>query len=142
MNGELIGYDSVADEDAVQRYGQEVLESFINRTVIDQACRKQGIAIAQAEVNEEIVKIAKKFDIDPQNWLRIIQSERHLSILQYKEDIIWPMLALKRLAGQRGPRSPKRRCQRVFVREYGERVKAQDDHCLTSCHGPKMPGIW
>ena len=43
-------------------------------------------------MNDEIVKIAKKFDIDPQNWLRIIQSERHLSAMQYKEDIIWPML--------------------------------------------------
>jgi foldase protein PrsA len=127
VNGELIGYDSVADE-CMQRYGQEVLESFINRTVIDQACRKQGIAITQAEVNEEIVKIAKKFDIDPQNWLRIIQSERHLSALQYKEDIIWPMLALKRLAGSE-VKITEEEMQRVFVREYGERVKARMIMC-------------
>jgi foldase protein PrsA len=127
VNGELIGYDSVADE-CMQRYGQEVLESFINRTVIDQACRKQGISITRAEVNEEIVKIAKKFDIDPANWLRIIQSERHLSELQYKEDIIWPMLALKRLAGNE-VKITEEEMQHVFVREYGERVKARMIMC-------------
>lgn len=127
VNNELIGYDSVADE-CMQRYGQEVLESFINRTIIDQACRKQGISITQAEVNEEIVKIAKKFDIDPANWLRIIQSERHLSAMQYKEDIIWPMLALKRLAGNE-VQITEEEMQRVFVREYGERVKARMIMC-------------
>jgi foldase protein PrsA len=127
VNSELIGYDSVADE-CMQRYGQEVLESFINRTIIDQACRKQGISITQAEVNEEIVKIAKKFDIDPANWLRIIQSERHLSAMQYKEDIIWPMLALKRLAGNE-VQITEEEMQRVFVREYGERVKARMIMC-------------
>jgi foldase protein PrsA len=127
VNGELIGYDSVADE-CMQRYGQEVLESFINRTVIDQACRKQGISITRAEVNAEIVKIAKKFDIDPSNWLRIIQSERHLSELQYKEDIIWPMLALKRLAGNE-VKITEEEMQHVFVREYGERVKARMIMC-------------
>ncbi len=127
VNNELIGYDSVADE-CMQRYGQEVLESFINRTIIDQACRKQGISITQAEVNEEVVKIAKKFDIDPANWLRIIQSERHLSAMQYKEDIIWPMLALKRLAGNE-VQITEEEMQRVFVREYGERVKARMIMC-------------
>jgi foldase protein PrsA len=127
VNNELIGYDSVADE-CMQRYGQEVLESFINRTVIDQACRKQGISITRAEVNEEIVKIAKKFDIDPANWLKIIQSERHLSELQYKEDIIWPMLALKRLAGNE-VKITEEEMQHVFVREYGERVKARMIMC-------------
>ena len=127
VNSELIAYDSVSEE-CMQRYGQDVLESFINRTIIDQACRKQGISITQAEVNAEIVKIAKKFDIEPKNWLQIIQSERHLSPLQYKEDIIWPMLALKRLAGNE-VKITDEELQRVFIREYGERVKARMIMC-------------
>ncbi len=127
VNNELIGYDMVAEE-CMQRYGTDVLESFINRTIIDQACRKQGITITQADVNAEIVKIAKKFDIDPKNWLQIIQSERHLSPMQYKQDIIWPMLALKRLAGNEVQITGDE-LQRVFIREYGERVKARMIMC-------------
>ena len=127
VNGELIAYDTVSEE-CMGRYGKDVLESYINRTIIDQACRHAGITITQAEVNAEIVKIAKKFDINAKNWLEIIQNERHLSPMQYKEDIIWPMLALKRLAGNE-VQVTEEEMQSVFIREYGERVKARMIMC-------------
>jgi foldase protein PrsA len=123
VNGELIAYDTVAAE-CMQRYGSEVLESFVNRTIIHQACQRRGIEIREDEVRQEIVKIAKKFDIDPTNWLRVIQTERHLSPLQYEQDVIWPMLALKRLAGQEVDLTEEE-IQQVFLRDYGERVKAR-----------------
>jgi foldase protein PrsA len=123
VNGELISYDTVAAE-CMQRYGSEVLESFVNRTIIHQACARQGIEIREDEVRAEIVRIAKKFDIDPQNWLRVIQTERHLSPLQYEQDVIWPMLALKRLAGE-DLQVTEEEMQKIFVRDYGERVKAR-----------------
>ncbi len=123
VNGELISYETVAAE-CMQRYGAEVLESFINRTIIHQACARRGIEIREDEVREEIVKIAKKFDIDPQQWLRVIQTERHLSPLQYQQDVIWPMLALKQLAGK-DVSVTEEEMQQVFTRDYGERVKAR-----------------
>jgi foldase protein PrsA len=127
VNGELISYDTVAAE-CMQRYGGEVLESFINRTIIHQACAKQGVEIREDEVRNEIVRIAKKFDIDPANWLRVIQTERHLSPLQYEQDVIWPMLALKQLAGKDITISEEE-MQQNFVRDYGERVKARMIMC-------------
>jgi foldase protein PrsA len=127
VNGELISYDTVAAE-CMQRYGTEVLESFINRTIIHQACAKQGIEIREDEVRQEIIRIAKKFDIDPANWLRVIQSERHLSALQYEQDVIWPMLALKQLAGK-DVTVTEEEMQQIFVRDYGERVKARMIMC-------------
>ena len=127
VNGELISYDVVAAE-CMQRYGGEVLESFINRTIIHQACARQGIEIREDEVRNEIVRIAKKFDIDPQNWLRVIQTERHLSPLQYQQDVIWPMLALKALAGK-DVAITEEEMQQNFVRDYGERVKARMIMC-------------
>jgi foldase protein PrsA len=127
VNGELISYDTVAAE-CMQRYGMEVLESFVNRTIIHQACARQGIEIREDEVRAEIIKIAKKFDIDPQNWLRVIQTERHLSPLQYEQDVIWPMLALKQLAGK-DITVTEEEMQRIFVRDYGERVKARMIMC-------------
>jgi foldase protein PrsA len=123
VNGEFISKEIVANE-CLARYGEDVLDNFINRTIIYQACRKSGIEITEAEVNQEIVKIAKKFDIDPENWLRIIQSERHLSPRQYKQDIVWPMLALKKLAGSE-IKITEEELQRNFIRDYGERVKAR-----------------
>ncbi len=127
VNNELIGYDNVANE-CMERYGAEVLESFINRTIIHQACRRAGIEVTQADVNAEVVKIAKKFDLTPENWYQIIQSERHLSRLQYQQDIIWPMLALKRLAGN-DIKITEEDMRRVFLRDYGPRVNARMIMC-------------
>jgi foldase protein PrsA len=127
VNSSLIAYDTVAAE-CMQRYGTEVLESFINRTIIHQACERQGIEIHEDEVRAEIVRIAKKFDIDPQNWLRVIQTERHLSPLQYEQDVIWPMLALKQLAGKEITVTEEE-MQRIFQRDYGEKVKARMIMC-------------
>jgi foldase protein PrsA len=127
VNGELVSYDTVAAE-CMQRYGSEILESFINRTIIHQACARQGIEIREDQVRAEIVKIAKKFEIDPQNWLRVIQTERHLSPMQYEQDVIWPMLALKELAGK-DIKITEEELQRIFVRDYGERVKARMIMC-------------
>jgi foldase protein PrsA len=123
VNGELITYDVIAAE-CFQRYGGEVLDSFINRTMIHQACAKQGIEIREDEVQAEVVRIAQKFDINPQNWLRVIETERHLKPTQYYQDVIWPMLALKRLAGQE-VQVTEEEMQQIFVRDYGERVKAR-----------------
>jgi foldase protein PrsA len=123
VNGELISYDVIAAE-CMQRYGTEVLESFINRTIIHQACARQGIEIREDEVRSEVVRIAKKFDIAPDNWLRVIETERHLKPMQYYQDVIWPMLALKRLAGEE-MQVTEEEMQKVFTRDYGERVKAR-----------------
>jgi foldase protein PrsA len=127
VNGDLVSYDTVAAE-CMQRYGSEVLESFINRTIIHQACARAGIEIREDEVRSEIVRIAKKFDIDPENWLKVIQTERHLSPLQYQQDVIWPMLALKRLAGK-DITVTEEDMQRIFLRDYGEKVKARMIMC-------------
>jgi foldase protein PrsA len=127
VNGELIAYDDVSKE-CMQRYGQDVLDNLINRTIIHQACQRAQIEITEAEVNEEVVKIAKKFDLDPGNWFRIIESERHLTRRQYLQDVIWPMLALKRLAGTE-VQITEEELQKNFVRDYGERVKCRMIMC-------------
>jgi foldase protein PrsA len=127
VNGELIAYDVVAEE-CMQRYGQEVLDSFINRLIILQACRKQGLEISDADVTAEIIKIAKKFDITPEQWFHVLETERHVNPRQYRQDVIWPMLALKKLAGA-DVKITEEEMQRVFIRDFGERVKARAIIC-------------
>jgi len=52
---------------------------------------------SEAEVNEEVVKISGKFGLDPAEWVKMLQAERNITPEQYRRDIIWPMLALKKL---------------------------------------------
>jgi foldase protein PrsA len=120
---QFISYDELAAE-CVARHGKEILDNLVNRKIIQQACDAQGIEVSEAEVNAEINKIAKKFGLDRDNWLKMLQAERNVTPPQYKRDIIWPMLALKKLAGEDVTITPEQ-LKKAFVRNYGPRVKAK-----------------
>lgn len=123
VNQDLIAWDDVAKE-CMDRHGQEVLENMINHKIIEQACAKAGVEVGAAEVKEEIAKLAKKFNLDTAQWLNMLQAERGLSPMQYQRDIIWPMLALRKLAGGQVTIT-KAEMDEAFESNYGPRVKAR-----------------
>ena len=118
-----ITYDELAAE-AIQRHGEEILENLINRKIIQQACDAQGIEVSEAEVEAEIIKNAKKFGLDVVEWQKMLQAERNVTPAQYRRDIIWPMLALKKLAGE-DVKISKDDLKKAFERNYGPRIKAR-----------------
>ncbi|MGQ0635822.1 MAG: peptidylprolyl isomerase [Planctomycetaceae bacterium] len=120
---EYVSYDDLAAE-CVARHGSEILDNLINRKIIQQACNAQGVEVSEAEVNEEILKISKKFGLDKDEWMKMLQAERNVTPEQYRRDIIWPMLALKKLAGEEITIS-KEDLKKAFIRNYGPRVKAR-----------------
>ena len=120
---ELITYDEVAAE-AMARHGREVLEALINRTTVEMACKKQGVAVSRAEVEAEITSTARKFEVDRNTWLQMLESERGLNANQYARDVIWPKLALQKLAGTQVTVTPKD-VKEAFIRAYGPKVKAR-----------------
>lgn len=123
VNGQDISYDQVAEE-CVKVHGQEVLESLINRMIIAQECQQLGITVTESEVINEIKKISSGFNLDPSNWYQMLESERGLTREQYHRDIIWPMLALRKLAGETVDIT-EGDMKIAFQRDYGPRVKAR-----------------
>ncbi|WP_437190752.1 peptidylprolyl isomerase [Planctomicrobium sp. SH527] len=123
VNGQSINYDVVARE-CVNRYGQEVLDTMINRLIIQQECERRNVTVSMQEVEEEVAKTAKKFNLPVDTWYKMLQSERKLTRVQYQQDVIWPMIALKKLAGQDVVVSEED--MRIgFERDYGPRVNAR-----------------
>jgi foldase protein PrsA len=123
VNNQPIYYDAVAKE-CVNRHGKEVLENLINRVLIQQECDRQGITVAREEVSREVQEIAKKFNLPVDTWYQMLESERGISPQQYQDDVIWPMIALKRLAGAEFKPSNED-MDKAFKRDYGPRVKAR-----------------
>lgn len=123
VGGVMVTYDELANE-CVARHGEEILDSIINRKIIQLACEAKGAVVTEDEVNEEIVRIAKKFNLAVDQWLQMLQAERKISPAQYRRDVIWPMLALRKLAGGEVAITPEE-LQKAFVRNYGPRVKAR-----------------
>ncbi len=123
VNNQAITYDIVARE-CVNRHGKEVLENLINRLIIQQECEKRGITVTKAEIEQEVAETAKKFKLPLDTWYQMLQAERGLTRDQYHDDIIWPMLALKKLAGQQ-IEVTEADMKIGFERDYGPRVKAR-----------------
>jgi foldase protein PrsA len=107
-----------------KRYGDDVLDSIINRAIIQLACEGGGVTVTQVEVEREIVNIATSFKIPVETWLNMLTTERGITPEQYSRDVIWPMLALKKLAGS-DVEITENDIQRAFIRHYDTRVKVR-----------------
>ncbi len=123
VNGQVITYDVVAQE-CVDRYGRDVLDNVINRVLIQQACREKGVKVTEAEVVQEITRISKRFGLDMGTWYKMLQAERGLTPLQYQRDVIWPMLALKKLAGKEVKIS-REMMQKAYADAYGPKARCK-----------------
>ncbi|WP_459555390.1 peptidylprolyl isomerase [Lacunimicrobium album] len=123
VNDQFISYDAVASE-CFSRIGSEVLDNIINRTIIQQEVQKRGIVVSEAEVQQEIVKIAKEFNLGVDMWYQMLTTERGITPEQYRKDIIWPKLALEKLAGDKVVVSDAD-MEKAFVRNYGPRVRSR-----------------
>ena len=123
VGNKYIRYDDVANE-VMERHGAAVLDNLINRTIIKNACDDRGIVVTKAEVEQEIVTIAKNFQLAPDVWLQMLQAERDIKPDQYRRDIIWPMIALRKLAGET-VEVTEEEMQKAFERNYGPKVKVR-----------------
>jgi foldase protein PrsA len=123
VNDQPITYDLVAQE-CVAQYGAKVLDSIINRMIIQQACEKQGISVKESEIRQEVNDIAARFNLPVDAWYQMLKAERDITPEQYHRDIIWPMLALKKLAGKEITVTEED-MRKAFERDYGPRVEAR-----------------
>lgn len=97
VNGQQITRGVLAQE-CLKHYGKKVLESLTNKYLIALACRDANIQITEEEVNKEIDNVARRFGIPVDQWLAMLERERDITADQYAREIIWPTIALKRLA--------------------------------------------
>ncbi|MFM7183176.1 MAG: peptidylprolyl isomerase [Planctomycetota bacterium] len=116
--------------ECLARHGAGVLETLVNRRIIEQACQRQGIAVTPQDVSAEIDVLARRFNVPREKWLELIEQERGISARQYADDIVWPMLALRGLA--RSAIEPAaEEIQQAFENRFGPAVKARIIACRT-----------
>jgi len=123
VNNQAITWDMVAKE-AYERHKYEVLDNLINRMMIQQECEKRGVVVSNDEIRQEVHSIAKKFNLPTDTWYQMLASERQITPEQYHRDVIWPMLALKKLAGT-NIQVTEDDLRKAFIRDYGPRVEAR-----------------
>jgi parvulin-like peptidyl-prolyl isomerase len=68
--------------------------------------------------------MAKRFKLGREQWLDLLQKERGVSPQEYARDIIWPTLALRKLADAQLQVSPQE-IQEAYEKEFGEMIRAR-----------------
>lgn len=100
VNGEKITKEQVMQETFRQHY-EEILDNRIRTFLIELECRRTGITITPEEENAEIQKMAKTFGFTSDDWFDALLKERNLDPATYRSEILRPILAIRKLAGQR-----------------------------------------
>ena len=100
VNGDKISRSSLAAE-CLQLHGQDELQELINKMLIRLECERQKITITADEINAEVRRMAETFKMDSKEYLELLEKQRGIMPEQYRQDIIWRILALGKLAGQR-----------------------------------------
>ncbi len=123
VNGQRITRDELA-QNCLRHFGEEVMESLRNRYLIAVACQKQNIRISRADVDAEIERMASRFSLPVDQWLKMLKQERGISGEQYANEIIWPTLALRKLAGPK-TQVTREEIVREFEIMYGKQIRAR-----------------
>jgi len=143
VNNESITRDALA-KDCLVHYGKDVLESLVNRTLIQVACKQRNITITAEQVDAEIERMAKKFQVGKEQWVKLLEKERGIPYDRYARDIVWPTLALRELARDKLKIS-REELDDAYESEFGPGVKvrliamedaakAQDVHAQAVAH--------
>ncbi len=123
VNGRPISRQQLANE-AMRRFGSDVLESIINKLLVMNELQKQGIEITEGDINETIREKAEKFGLSADRYLKLIESKRSIKIDQYKNDIVWNELALRRIAEAQIQVTPAELEQRMEF-EFGAKIQVR-----------------
>jgi len=123
VNGQAITRQELAQA-CLSRYGNEVLEAMLNRFLILNACKKHNITVTQQEIDGEIQHMAAKFGLSVDRYLSLLKEERKIDPEQYGRDIVWPTLALRKLAATE-IQVTQEEVNRTIESELGERVKVR-----------------
>ncbi len=123
VNGQDIKRDALGTA-CVERFGKDVLEGLVNKRLIMHHCRNRNLEVTDAEVDAEVDRMAKRFKIGREQWLQMLERERGITAEQYKRDILWPTLALRKCAADQLTISDTQ-LNEAFESQYGPAVKCR-----------------
>lgn len=131
INGIPITVRELAEE-CIFRHGVETLDGVISRKILEQACKRRGVAVTAEDIDREIARAAMagvkaKPDGSPDvdAWLAMVTKKQGVSLDIYRNDVVWPIVALKKLVGG-GVVVSEEDLRRGFEANFGPRPLSGD----------------
>lgn len=126
VNGEAISRNDLAAA-CVARYGKEVLQSMVNKLLIDLECQRRGITVSEEEIYQQLERVAKSVGVEGmsvEQYLKLVSDKKNISPQRIKDEIIWTDLALRKLAAGTYEVTPQE-IDEQLNREYGPKIQVR-----------------
>ncbi len=128
VNGRQITMDTVSEE-CLTRFGRDVLQSEINRSLISQRLREEGLAVADEDLQREMSRAAVAYGFitaegkaDLNRWIEMVTENESSKIEIYVQDEVWPTVAMKKIVS-RNVQVSDEDMQKGFEANFGPRVQ-------------------
>jgi foldase protein PrsA len=105
----------------IAREGAAKLQFLVNRKIIEDACKKRGFDVTQGEVEASLASDLKDLQLTPKQFENRLLKQYRKSMFEWKEDVIWPKLALTKIARDR-IKVEQKDLQDAFDAYHGEKV--------------------
>lgn len=123
VNGEKVSRQKLA-QDCLTRFGETVLENMVYKQLIMIACQQDNIVITRNDITQEVARMAQRFRITPEAYIQTITQKLGTDTEKYYRDIVWPSLALRRLAASQTQVDPAEVKKRMDAK-FGPRVQVR-----------------
>ena len=108
----------------IARYGTERLDLLCNKKIIDNECRKAGIEVTAAEVENSLSEDLKGLNVDRKIFVDKVLKNYRKNLYEWKEDVIRPKLMLSKLVRSR-VKVTDEDIKKAFDAYYGEKVECR-----------------
>jgi hypothetical protein len=109
----------------IARVGAQRLDFLVNHKIIEQECIKRNIYVSDAEVEAQLIEDLKGMKVpDLKTFVNSVLKRFQKTLFEYKEDVIRPRLALRKLYEGTIQVSP-RDIQDAFEAKYGPKVSVR-----------------
>ena len=108
----------------IARYGTERLDLLCNKKIIDNECRKVGIEVTAAEVENSLSEDLKGLNVDRKTFVDKVLKNYRKNLYEWKEDVIRPKLMLSKLVRSR-VKVTDEDVKKAFDAYYGEKVECR-----------------
>ena len=122
-------------EECINRFGSEMLETEINRSLLMQALKQSGLQVDKPDIFAEISRAAESIghlnkdgSVNTQQWLAYVTQKDPSKEEFYIEDEVWPTVALKKLVESTVKVTPEDETK-GFEANYGPRVEVKAIVC-------------
>ena len=123
VNGQQITREHLANE-AMRRFGESVTEGLVNKHLIITECQKQGIKVTKEDIDQEIDRRARRFRMTYDEYVKLICTERDVTLHKLRNELVWTDIALRRLASSQTQVSDDE-IQKRLNSEYGPKVQVR-----------------